>query len=92
MGGKLVAGCMPIAYSASDIPAMLRVKHLRGAPLDEGRAARADCLAVGTTVHSGDMDVEALQAGCLLPQKIFSPSLLRPAVASSVQLSGLSVS
>jgi hypothetical protein len=62
---------MPIAYSASDVPAMLRMKHLRGALLDEGRAARAGCLAVGTAVHSGDMDVEALQAVLAVTQPVF---------------------
>ena len=40
---------------------MFGVKHLRGAPPDEGYATRADCLPIGSPVHPTRVHSEELQ-------------------------------
>ena len=58
-------------YLGSAIPAMLGVKHLRGAFPHEGRAARADCFTMRALLHPTDMDVEAPDKVRAVTQLIF---------------------
>lgn len=52
------------------VPATLGVKRLRGTPSDKGRAARADCFAVGASLHPIDMASEEFQAVLAIPKII----------------------
>jgi hypothetical protein len=52
------------------IPAILGVKHLCRALSDKGRAAGADCFAIGTSLHPVDMDSEEFQTVLAIAQRI----------------------
>jgi hypothetical protein len=53
------------------VPAVLGVKHLRGAPSDKGCAARADCFAIGSPLHPINMYGEQFQTVLAVAQVIF---------------------